>query len=443
VSYASVNCLIIGRATSPDEASASKCIMVKYKWRLIDTTICKRCIMPASFPGITFKDGLCSYCAASERTTADRSVKGHNELKRLLESRKGNDYDCLVPTGGGKDSSYVLYYVVKELGLKPLAFYFDNGFIVDFAKRNLENICNRLSVDLVVAKSTDFRRKAAIEAVRFSNSIHQFSASMLCANCVNNALTAAKNEAANRKIPYIIWGHSRFEGFPPEFYYETYDVVTRYTESARELNERPGYLEYMNYISSYYNLIYCKNGADYLNALVHRWLHEYCVIRDNVATNPLEGWSKFLPFWEASWNSKKVQSVGFFDYISYDPFRTLEILKEEVGWQAPPHRETRNDCLLHCFGNYTALGLTGITRDGFYLANLVRQGLLTRDEAIAKEEATKKHLKEECREALEAMGLSNNMADKILQSREFVASRRRLLLRLRKELGAVKRLLSG
>jgi len=230
-------------------------------------TICKKCVIPASFPDITFKDGVCSYCVASERSTVDRIVQGHNKLKQILESRKGKEYDCLVPTGGGKDSSYVLYYVVKELGLKPLAFYFDNGFIVDFATRNLDSICKKLSVDLVVVKPTDFRRKAVMEAVRFSNCINQFPATMLCANCVNNALTAAKNEAARREIPFIIWGHSRFEGFPTEFNYKTYDV-TRYTESAAELNEPPSVFEYVNYISSYYNLIYCRS-MEYINALVH------------------------------------------------------------------------------------------------------------------------------------------------------------------------------
>jgi hypothetical protein len=379
---------------------------------------------------------------ASERSTVNRIVKGHDKLKRILESGKGKDYDCLVPTGGGKDSSYVLYYVLKELGLKPLAFYFDNGFYYDAARRNLENICKRLSVDLVVEKPTDFRRKAAIEAVRFSSYIHQFSATKLCANCVNNALTAAKNEAARRKIPFILWGHSTLEGYPTEFDYETYEI-TKYTESPRELNEHQSFHEYLNYISSYYNLIYCRNGTDYINAIVHRWIHEYYVVRDNLTTNPLERWTKFLPFWKASWNSNKVQSIGFFDYIAYDPYRNLEVLKKEIDWRAPPNREARNDCMLHPFGNYTALTLTGITRDGFTLANLIRHGLLTRDEAIAKEEATKKDLEKECQVALKTLGLSNGIVDNILHSQEFVISRRRVLLRLSRELGAMKRLLSA
>jgi hypothetical protein len=400
--------------------------------------------MPPSFPGITFKDGVCSYCLASERSKIDRTVLGHNKLKQLLESRKGKDYDCMVPTGGGKDSSYVLYYVVKELGLKPLAFYFDNGFIIDFARRNLENISKKLSVDLVVVKARDYRRKAVMEAVRFSNCIHQFSASMLCANCVNNALTAAKNEAARREIPFILWGHSKLEGFPTEFDYETYDV-TSYTESTGELKQLPILSELMLYLSSYYNLIYCRNSTDYINALVRRWLHEYYVARDNVTTNPsrtrMEGWSKFLPFWKASWNTKDVQSVGFFDYIAYNPFRNLEILKKEIDWQAPASRETRNDCLLHCLKNFTALGLTGITRDGFFLATLVRHGLLKRDKAITKEEATKRNLEKECQKALKAMGLNPYITDKMLHSQEFVNSRRRILLRLKRDLGAIKRLL--
>jgi len=398
--------------------------------------------MPASFPGITFKEGVCSYCTDTQRSAVHITVKGHNELRQLLGSRKGKDYDCMVPTGGGKDSSYVLYYVMKELGLKPLAFYFDNGFIVDSARQNLENICRKLSVDLVVAKATNFRRRAAIEGLLFSSCTRQVSGSMVCANCVNNALAAAKNEAVQRDIPFIIWGHSKLEGYPTEFNYDAHDV-TSYTETTGELKQQSIASELMLYLSSYYNLLYCGNGLDYISALAHRWLHEFYVVRDNVATNPSEGRSTFLPFWRASWNTEKVQSVGFFDYIKYDPFRNLEILKKEIGWHAPIGRETKNDCMLHCLKNFNAMELTGITRDGFFLATLVRYGLLKRDEALAKEEAMRKSLEKECGESLKAMGLSNEIAEKILHSKEFVASRRKVLLRLSRELGAIRRIFNA
>ena len=51
-------------------------------------------------------------------------------LKELPAKGQG-DYDCLVPLSGGKDSSYALHYVVRELGLKPLAASFDHGFVAD------------------------------------------------------------------------------------------------------------------------------------------------------------------------------------------------------------------------------------------------------------------------------------------------------------------------
>jgi hypothetical protein len=365
-------------------------------------------------------------------STANGTLKDHNRLAQILESEKGENYDCLVPTGGGKDSSYALYYVAKELGFKPLAFFFDNGFIRDSAKQNLENICRRLSVDLAVAKSTDFRRKAVIEALHVSNYINQFWTPGICANCTNNALAAATDEAVRRKIPFIIWGHSRLEDPSSDFGYES--EVAKYGDRNLE--------RLMDYVSSYVTLIYCRNSTDYVNALAHRWIHEYYVVRDNMATDFLKDWRKVLPFWEASFINKRVQSIGFFDYVPYNPFNAIEILKKEIGWQAPSNRETKNDCKLHCLVNDASLELTGITGDGFYLANLVREGLLAREEAIKREEVTKKDLKKECEETLRELRFDSDIMNKISHAREFVASRRRIPLRLKRQLSATRRLLS-
>ena len=46
----------------------------------------------------------------------------------INEYRGKGDYDCIVPFSGGKDSTYVLYKVVKEHNLKPLVISFDHGF---------------------------------------------------------------------------------------------------------------------------------------------------------------------------------------------------------------------------------------------------------------------------------------------------------------------------
>src|SRR4029079_16490905 len=49
---------------------------------------------------------------------------------------------------GGLDSSYMLHLVVKEFGLRPLVFHVDGGWNSDIAVSNIENLVNKLALDL-------------------------------------------------------------------------------------------------------------------------------------------------------------------------------------------------------------------------------------------------------------------------------------------------------
>jgi tRNA(Ile)-lysidine synthase TilS/MesJ len=93
-----------------------------------------------------------------------RPAVGEDALLRTLTSRRSGEYDCVVPLSGGKDSSYALFFVARDLGLKPLAVFADSGLAVDAAKKNIERICGQLSVDLVVHQAR-FRRRLAREAL--------------------------------------------------------------------------------------------------------------------------------------------------------------------------------------------------------------------------------------------------------------------------------------
>jgi hypothetical protein len=117
---------------------------------------CSCCILPIGLPGLTFdQDGKCNHCR-------DYALRQREELpwqqnkdrfRALAQKMKGGSrYDCLVPLSGGKDSSYILCVLVKEYGLKPLAFNFNNGFQHSQAIHNIENLVNRLGVDLVIYK---------------------------------------------------------------------------------------------------------------------------------------------------------------------------------------------------------------------------------------------------------------------------------------------------
>jgi len=66
--------------------------------------------------------------------------------------------ECLVPFSGGRDSSYALHFVVKELGLKPIAFSYDWGMLTDLARRNQSRMCGKLGVEHILV-SADIRKK--------------------------------------------------------------------------------------------------------------------------------------------------------------------------------------------------------------------------------------------------------------------------------------------
>ena len=77
-----------------------------------------------------------------------------------------------------------------------------------------------------------------------------------------------------------------------------------------------------------------------------------------------------------------------YDYI-YKPYpEIIKILKEEMGWSDGAGKAEHLDCDLHDVPFYmNTLKIPGISRNTFYYSGLIRQGILTREEALKKEEA--------------------------------------------------------
>lgn len=66
---------------------------------------------------------------------------------RIRKQGSGRKYDCILGISGGVDSSY-LAWKVKQLGLRPLAVHFDNGWNSELAVKNIESLTNALGIDL-------------------------------------------------------------------------------------------------------------------------------------------------------------------------------------------------------------------------------------------------------------------------------------------------------
>jgi asparagine synthetase B (glutamine-hydrolysing) len=125
--------------------------------KIITLKKCSKCILPASFPGISFdQKGVCNFC----KNHTPIKVKGEKELERLTKKFKKNKsgYDCIVAFSGGRDSSYGLHYIKKKLKMNPLAFTYDWGMVTDLARRNQARICGKLGVEHILI-SADIKKK--------------------------------------------------------------------------------------------------------------------------------------------------------------------------------------------------------------------------------------------------------------------------------------------
>lgn len=118
---------------------------------------CSKCLLPETFPGISFDEkGECSIC----KTYKKKIVKGTEELKKILRKNQNAQsyYDCIVPLSGGRDSCYMLHYIVNELGLRPVAYTYDWGMVTDLARRNIQRMCSALEVEHILI-SADIEKK--------------------------------------------------------------------------------------------------------------------------------------------------------------------------------------------------------------------------------------------------------------------------------------------
>jgi len=117
---------------------------------------CSRCLLNNRvLSSLTLdKNLICQFCKIHEEMEKEypRKLQKSNEIYNIAEQIKNEGrnkkYNCIVGVSGGRDSSYLLYFLKKKLNLNPLAVHYDNGFDSDDSVSNIYQICNTLNVDL-------------------------------------------------------------------------------------------------------------------------------------------------------------------------------------------------------------------------------------------------------------------------------------------------------
>lgn len=117
---------------------------------------CKKCLLSNIDDSnlIINEDGECEFCFNYEKNNSIyffNPLKKENAIQLLVSTikkeSKSNKFDCLIGISGGVDSSYLTLKAV-ELGLNPLIVHLDNGWNSELAVSNIEQLINRLHLDL-------------------------------------------------------------------------------------------------------------------------------------------------------------------------------------------------------------------------------------------------------------------------------------------------------
>lgn len=301
--------------------------------------ICSRCCIDSTVAAVRFDVyGECNYCKMHDEL--DRSYplseKGRQRFDRLIDSvrKKGSNsqYDCVVGISGGRDSTYTLY-LLKNLGLRPLAVYFNDGFSNPVAGENMAQATKILDVDMRTITS-DWRESKDIRISFLKASTPDFG--MLTDLGIAAALYGV---ATKEKIRFVMIGQSfRTEGVCP--------------------------LEWL-----YLEGKYLKQ--------VHRLF----------GTVPLRPWKPEDPGFNLGLKEfcyysfvKRIKTILPLYYIDYNRKEVDQIISSELGWvNTGAHYY---DDLYQSLITYILRLKFGIDRRLFNYAALVRSGQMSRVEAI-------------------------------------------------------------
>lgn len=321
--------------------------------------ICSQCILPETFPGVSFNaDGLCSHCQQFvKRKNRHADLKKEYEQKFLdllnhLECCIGNQaggqaghraYDVLMAYSGGKDSTYTMSLLRNKYKLRVLAMSLDNGFVSPAAVTNINNVTNSLGVDHVFFKPRwDLLKKifsTAAERELYAKKTLE-RASTICTSCIGLVKSICLKIAVEQKIPMIGFGWSPGQAPVESSIMKNNPSLVRMAQQAilNPLREVAG-----TDVEAYF-------------------------LKDSHYADP-----ESFPY--------NVHPMAW-------EFYNEEMIIEEIrkfGWTAPTDTDSNSsNCLLNAYANDLHMKRYQFHPYVWEIANMVREGVMTRDEGYDK-----------------------------------------------------------
>lgn len=168
---------------------------------------CKKCLSPETMQYIKFdEEGICSVCRQIEyKKTRINWAERKQWLNEIISQYKGKYlYDCILPYSGGKDSVFQLWYVVKELNIKPLVVRYDHWGFRPLIDENNEKVFKKLGVDVIkFTPNWKLIKDLMLEALKRTGDF--------CWHCHTGVYGHTMQIALKYNVPLLLWGESTAE----------------------------------------------------------------------------------------------------------------------------------------------------------------------------------------------------------------------------------------
>jgi len=315
---------------------------------------CINCGLPETQETIQFDaTGVCNICRQKEfKETNINWVERKKQLDALIgEFRNKYDYDCIIPLSGGKDSTFTLFYLVKEYKLKPLVIQFNHGFFRPNLMKNNERTFKKLGVD-VLSFTPNWRivKRLMLEALIRKGDF--------CWHCHTGVFSFPMQIAIKFNIPLIFWGE------PSSEYSAYYDYKDNDIEEVDEKR-----------FNQIVNL--GINAQDMKEMISH-----------NFTFDPRD----FIPYTYPDFQDLKklgYRSVCLGSFIPWDTKKQSKLIMDELGWQGdqvegmPPdiYKYEKIECYMQGMRDYIKYLKRGFSRVSQMVALDRRNGRISKEEA--------------------------------------------------------------
>ena len=307
---------------------------------------CAHCIMP-HIPGVVdFDDrGLCSACKSRQRHSPEQEAQAsatgfqtktaaerERIFRKKIERYRGHgEYDCAVAVSGGKDSLGV-WYLAREMGLKTLAIFIDNGFALPEMYENIKNASTILHSDVMVYRTTEPVR--LFEVFLKSNKPIYY-----CHVCHMLLDVYVRKVAKANGVNLILGGYTKGQSYLSEntlkwIFDETDKNVLAILDAADEFGE------------------------------VRRLLED--------------------PVKYSFENFRDIMEISPFKYLDYDEDELRRIVAEKLAGSSPKDSwpDGSTNCLFNYVSQYLAVRQFGYSQHETEMSDLVRMNELTRERAL-------------------------------------------------------------